>query len=103
MKNNVLGYVTNSPSIPTYVGRTYNLAVNPPLADRKARKSIVFSILASFWVFARVRILLRFFASYRGISSAKRYKTVVVSWRFAGQQELGGLSAMSLPHILCLR
>jgi len=70
--------VHNSPSIPTYVGRTYNLTVNPDVhRDRKAQKSIVFNILASFSIFARVRILSRFFALYRGIRSAKRYKTVV--------------------------
>jgi len=59
----------NSPSIPTYVGRTYNLAVNRKHSEkcRKAQKSIVFSILASIWTFARVRILSRFFASFRGI------------------------------------
>jgi hypothetical protein len=75
-KNRVPGYASNSPSRT----RTSNLAVNPPAADRKAQKSIVFSILASFWIFARVRILSRFFASYRGIRSAKRYETVVVFW-----------------------
>jgi hypothetical protein len=32
----------------------------------------------------------------------KRYKTVVVFWRFAGQQDLDSLGAKSLPHILCL-
>jgi hypothetical protein len=59
--------------------RTSNLAVNRKHSEncRKAQKSIVFSILASFLIFARVRILSRFFAFYRGISSAKRYKTVV--------------------------
>jgi hypothetical protein len=55
--------------------------------SRKAQKSIVFSILASFLIFARVRILSRFFASYRGICGAKRYKTVVAFWRFAGQED----------------
>ena len=78
----------NSPSIPTYVGRTYDLAANPDVhRDQKAQKSIVFSILACFYIFARVRILSRFFASYRGICSAKRYKTVVAFWLFAGQQD----------------
>jgi len=44
----------------------------------------------------------RFFASYRGICSAKRYKTVVVFWRFIGQKDLDSLKATSLPTILCL-
>ena len=35
----------------------------PTVSRRKAQKSIVFSILARFWIFARVRILSRFFAS----------------------------------------
>ena len=71
--------IYNSPSIPTYDGRTYDLAVNRKSlgAYRKAQKSFVFSILASFWIFARVRIYSLFFAFYRGIWSAKRYKTVV--------------------------
>ena len=55
---------------------TYDLAVNPPSADRKAHKPIVFRILASFWIFARVRILSHFFARYRGIGMPKRYETV---------------------------
>ena len=45
-------------------------------------KSIVFSILASFLIFARVRILSRFFAFYRGIRTAKRYKTAVAFWQY---------------------
>jgi len=73
------GYTTNSPSRT----RTYDLAVNPDVhRDRKAQKSIVFSTLASFWIFARVLILSRFFARYRGIRSAKRYKTVVAFWQY---------------------
>ena len=70
----------NSPSR----AQTYNLAVNRKHSEkcRKAQKSIVFSILASFWIFARVRIRSRFFASYRGIYGAKRYKTVVAFWQY---------------------
>ena len=91
---------TNSPSRT----RTYDLAVNRKSSKtcRKAQKSIIFSILASFYIFARVRILSRFFASYSGICSAKRYKTVVVFLRFAAQQDQGRLAATSLPHILSL-
>ena len=75
----------NSPSIPTYVGRTYDLAVNPDVhRDRKAQKSFVFSILASYWIFARAITLSRFFARYRGIRGAKRYKTVVKFWKCHG-------------------
>ena len=81
--DNIDEILHNSPSRT----RTYDLAVNPPLADRRAQKSFVFSILASFCIFARVRILSRFLAFYRGIRSAKRYKTVVAFWRFAGRQD----------------
>jgi hypothetical protein len=68
-KNLVTCFITrlyfNSPSR----ARTYNLAVNRKHSEncRKAQKSIVFNILASFWIFARVRILSHFFASFRGI------------------------------------
>jgi len=61
-----------SPNSPSRT-RTYNLAVNLPSAGRNPQKSIFFSILANFFIFAGVRILSRFSASYRGIGSANRY------------------------------
>jgi hypothetical protein len=54
-----------------------------PIGSATGKTISIFSILASFLIFARVRILSRFFASYRGICTAKRYETVVAFWRFA--------------------
>jgi len=56
-----------TPEYPDVGRENCKLADNPPLADRKAHKTVVLSILASYLIFARVRILSRFFASYRGI------------------------------------
>ena len=84
--------------------RTYNLAVNRNGwgARRKARKSFVFSILAKSWVFASLRIQTRFFARYRGIDIAKRYKTV--AQRRPILRSLGGwLSEVEWPRSLVMR
>ena len=70
--------VEETPRVSRYIGRTYNIAVtrNGRGVSQKAQKSFVFSILATFVMFASVRIYSRFFARYRGIRSAKQYKTL---------------------------
>ena len=54
--------------------------------SRKAQNSLLFNILATWRAFAVLIILSHFFASYRGIRSAKRYKTVVTLSQYSAKK-----------------